>query len=257
MSLLRDSFAAINARFHLAGVYTLIHLLLVILLALAGDDQDWAGPVFAAIVLAWGGTVAIVGRVYHAAAGRKEDPPLVAVIALLFLPLLWLQIKLRFLVYMPYLFGAVGWHSLFVPTESLQAWLPRSLYWCAPVAEGIASLLSLFSTPITIARRERGTRGAPIREGLRLMLARPRDFGRLFAILAPAAGLGLTVHYLRGPDIKDPVPNAAEALAFFVTSYLTLVVLYGACRVVLDRAGPAGGRERPVEPAATAPGPPA
>jgi hypothetical protein len=257
LSLLRDSFAGINARFHLAGLYTLIDLLLLILLAVAGDNTEWGGAVLAGLALAWGGTVAILGLVFHAASGQTTRPPLPTLVALLFLPLLWLQIRLRLIVYLPFLFGALGWHALIVPSETLQAWLPRAVFFCAPPAEVVVSLLALFSTPITILRRERGTRGAPIREGVRLMLAEPRASARLLAVLVPAAVLGSVVHYLRGPESKDPVPSAPEGLAFFVTSYLTLVALYGACRVVLDRAGGAGGRDRTTGPAAAAPGPPA
>lgn len=257
MSLLRDSFAGINARFHLVGIYTLIDLLLLILMTVAGDDADWSGAVFAALVLAWAGTVGIIGLVFQAASGRTARPPFLAIIALLFLPLMWLQIRLRFLVYMPFLFGALGWHALFAPSAALQAWMPRAVYWCAPAAEIVVAVLALYSMPIAILRRESGARGSPIREGVRLMLTQRRASALLLALIASAAALGAAVHYLRGPDSKDPVPNAAEALAFFVTPYLTLVAFYGACRVVRDRIGSAGGRDRTAEPAATAPGPPA
>jgi len=253
----RESLAGINARFHLVGLFTLIDLLLRILLALAGDNADWSGAVLAALVVAWAGTVAILAQVFHAASGRPDRPPLHALIALHFLSLLWLQIRLRFLVYLPFLLGTFGWHALLAPSDPLETWVPRAVYLCAPLAETLVALLALYSTPIAILRRERGARGAPIREGVHLMLAERRVSARLLGLVLPAAALGAAVQYFQGPDYKDPVPTAPEALAFFVGSYLTLVALFGACRVVFDRSRPAGGRDPGAEPAATAPGPPA
>jgi hypothetical protein len=253
----RESLAAINARFHLVGLFTLIDLLLRILLALAGDNPDWSGAVLAALVVAWAGTVAIVCQVFHAASGRPERPPLAALVAMHFLPLLWLQIRLRFLVYLPFLLGTFGWHALLAPSDPAETWVPRAIYLCAPVAETLVALLALYSTPIAVLRRERGARGAPIREGVRLLLAERKVSARLLGLVLPAAGLTAAVQYLQGPDYKDPVPTAPEAFAFFVASYLTLVALFGACRVVFDRSRPAGGRDAGAEPAATAPGPPA
>ncbi|HZM69580.1 MAG TPA: hypothetical protein VFB95_04340, partial [Candidatus Cryosericum sp.] len=132
---MRESLAGINARFHLVGLFTLIDLLLRILLALAGDNADWSGAVLAALVVAWAGTVAILAQVFHAASGRPDRPPLHALIALHFLSLLWLQIRLRFLVYLPFLLGTFGWHALLAPSDPLETWVPRAVYLCAPLAE--------------------------------------------------------------------------------------------------------------------------
>lgn len=254
---MRDAFAGINARFHLVGCYTLIDLLLRILLAQAGDDPEWGSFLFFGFVLAWGGAFGILGLIYHAASGRSGRPSFVHYAALLFLPLLWLQIKLGALVYTPLLLGTLAWHQVAAPATKVEDWLPMAVYWIGPLADTAVLLLTLYSTPIAILLRERGARGAPIRDGVRLFFERRAESLRLLALVAPIAALGAAVHYAQGPDVKDPVPTLPEAGALLVTSYLTLVALFAACRVVALRAGPAGRDPSAPDRAASAPGPPA
>jgi len=231
--------------------------MLRIVLALAGDDADWSGLLFLAFVVAWGGAFGILGMIFHAAAGRRDKPSFLHYAAILFLPLLWLQLKLGVLVYTPLLLGAWGWHAAFNPPQALQDWLPTALYWTGPVAETVVLLLTLYSTPLAILLRERGARGAPIRDGVRMFGERRRESLQLLVLVAPTAILGAVAHFLQGPDAKDPVPSLLQGLTLMVTSYLTLVALFGACRVVALAAGPPPATDRDVDFAASAPGPPA
>ena len=255
VGLLRDCLVAINARFHLVGIYTLIDLLLLILLAVAGEEPEWGPAVMAALVLAGAATAGILGAVYHAASGRPGKPSFPVDAARFFLPLLWLQLKLRLLVYAPMVLFATAWRALADPSISLQDWMARAVFLWAPVAESLILLFLLYSAPIAMLRRERGERGAPVREGLHILATRKRDSLRLLFLLLPAVALSATLHYVNGPEKKEPVPDLPEAFALMVTSYLTLAAFFGACRVVLAWAGGGSGPGRATDSAANAPGP--
>jgi len=258
VSLLRDSAAGINARFHLVGLYTLVDLLISITLSLAGDDPAWGGPVVTVFLLAWGATFGILGLVYHAAAGREGRPSFTRYAVGLFLPLFWLQVKLFMLTYGPAVLAAWSYHRIDAPADQpLETWMPLALHRIEPIAGLAVLILALYGTPLSILYRERRQRGAPIRDGLRLLRARPAESVRLLGPVLLIALLAAVVHYRHGPERIDPVPDVGEGIVLLVTSYLYLVVFFGATRVVLGRMDLTPLRVAPPDVAARAPDPPA
>jgi hypothetical protein len=92
--------------------------------------------------------------------------------------------------------------------------------------------LTTASTPLAIRLREAGRRGRAIRDSLRFFSARRRETALILALIVPAALLGAVIEILRGPAATDPVPRLPEAFAIFVGSYLELVALFAASRVL-------------------------
>lgn len=259
MTLVRDALAGIGRRFHLVGIYTLLDLLLLMTQALAAKDEDWAGLLVLLLISSWGVQFAIFGLVYHAAVddARAPRPSPVRLGLVLFPTLLWLQFRLVFLVYAPMVLGAWGWHLWRTPELTTEAWMKSAQYGLAPVFATTILLLLLVATPVAIWLREHGRRGAPLRDGLRIFRHRWSAGLLLFAILAPAIAVNSTMHYLAGPDDPDLVPRIPECLAMILTNYLTFVALFAASRVVAWTARTPAAEPRPMDPAATAPGPPA
>jgi hypothetical protein len=236
VSLLRDSFAGVNARFHLVGLYTLIEVLLPIVVSLAGDDPSWSGAILAVFVLSWGVEFGILGLLYHAAAGHHGRPSFARYATHLFLPLFWLRIKLALLVYGPVFLAAWAYHGVAGPADvPFDEWLLRPFFYLEPLAGLAVLVLALYSTPICILQRERGRRGAPIRQGLQLLRACPNESLKLLGLIALIIVLAGIVHLLHGPEMRDPVPDIPGGLVMLVTSYLNLVALFAATRVVLGR----------------------
>lgn len=244
-SIIRDSFAGINARFHLAGAYTLIDLLLRILLTVLQEDPErFGGLIMLAMVLAVGAVFGILGATYHAAAGRPGTPSLVRYVGLLFIPLVWLQIKLEILTYAPTMIGLWSLHGIAAPEASQQEWLANATYWVAPFAGLAVLILSLYSRPLCIYHREQRVKGMPIRDGLKQFRLHPYESRRLLILVLLIGVLRGAVHYMHGPETGDLVPDIPEGLVLFATSYLNLVVFFGATRVVLagrPQASPAAG----------------
>src|SRR3989338_2674465 len=86
---LRESFTAINSRFHLVGVYTLVELFLRFAVHWSRDDPAGLPLVLAALILFFATYCGILGMVYQAAAGRTVHAAVRWALAL-FLPLVWL-----------------------------------------------------------------------------------------------------------------------------------------------------------------------
>src|SRR5438094_5458699 len=93
LSLLRESFAAINARFHLAGFCALADLLLVITADAAGDDPAYIVPVCMMVTIRFLTLYGILGLVFQAASGRTGGISFARYASALARPLLWLQLK--------------------------------------------------------------------------------------------------------------------------------------------------------------------
>lgn len=235
VNLLRDSFAGINERFHLAGFYTLIVLLLRITVTVLGQDAEWVGLLMLSWVVAWGLVFGILGVIYYAAAGRTEVPPFPRLAMMLFLPLVWLQFRLELLAYTPAVLGLWGFHSLAAPAQPLQEWMETARFWIDPLATLVLLVLSLYATPLCIYNRDKGERGAPIRQGLKMYGESRAESRRLFLLIVVIAALGGIAQLLHGPTRTDLVPGIPEGLLLFVSSYLSLVVFFGATRVVLAR----------------------
>jgi hypothetical protein len=202
----------------------------------------------------------ILGLVVHAAAGRGAQPPFIQVAALLFLPLLWLQLKIALLTYGPILAGLMTVHALIAPSVPLETWVTVPAYWVEPVAEAATLLLTVYATPFAVRQRVTGKRGAAVREGLRLMVSMIEGGPRLLLLLLPAIAIGTTAHYLRTPADANPVPSIPEGLMLLLISYLSLAALFGSARLLARRAtggAAAGGPTRGAAPAGEGDGPPA
>lgn len=249
MPILRESFAGINARFHLVGIYTLVDILVRILVSQATAHPDeWGAFIVPGLLLALGVTFGIVGVVVHAAAGKGERPSFLQVAGFLFLPLLWLQTKISLIAYGPAFAALLGWHSLFAAAVPLETWVKMPAFHTEPIVETLSLLLFVYATPYAVRQRATGRRGAPIREGLALLFGRGAGGARLLVILLPAIGLSVTAHYLRGPEVTDQVPGVPEGLALLVISYLTLVAVFGAARLLARRAAAAAEELRRDDP---------
>jgi hypothetical protein len=235
VNLLRDSFGGINERFHLAGFYTLVVLLLRITVTVLGQDAEWFGLLMLSWVVAWGLVFGILGMAYYAAAGRREPPPFARCAMFLFLPLVWLQLRLELLAYTPAVLGLWGFHSLAAPAQPLKEWMETARFWIDPIATLVILVLSLYAMPLCIYDREQGERGAPIRQGLKIYRESRAESRRLLLLVVAIAALGGISQFLHGPTTTDLVPGIPEGLLLFASSYLSLVLFFGATRVVLAR----------------------
>ncbi len=210
--------------------------------------DDWGAAVVPVLLIALAVSFGILGLVVHAAAGKGERPPFIQVMALLFLPLLWLQVKISVIAYGPVFAGLWGWHEAFAAADPFEAWLRTAAYRIEPLIEAATLVLTVYATPFAVSQRAAGRRGAPIREGLRLLSSRADRGMRLLGFLVPAIALGTAAHFLRGPEKTDPVPGVPEGLALLVISYLTLAAVFGAARLLARRAAAAAAAARGVDP---------
>lgn len=260
MRLLRESFAGINARFHLAGIYTLAALLFSLVLDMVGPPDkigdEWSGLVFSLLIVFHASVCGIYGMVYQAAAGRSEPLSFMTYAASLFLPFLWLFFKISIVVYGLASIVALVYHQLAGGAAPLERSVTTVFFWAGPIIALAIQTLSLYSVPLCILSREKGERRAPIVEGWGFFRACPGESRRLMLVLVLIAALGGAVQYTHGPDRQEGVPDIPEALVLFAKSYLELVALFGATRVVLARLGLPHGRDLRADPAATG-GPPA
>lgn len=235
MSLLRAAFAGINSRFHLVGVYTLVSLLLPMALStVENGDEAWAPFVFMGLFVAWGVAYAIQGLAYHAATdppGRQAPSP-VRLGALLFPTLLWLQARLLFFCYFLPFLVALAVRAAQIGAVPDETWAKQADFWVRVFAQGLLLLLTTAATPLAIRLREHGRRGRPIRDSLRFFMARRREAMLILVLLLPAVTVGAVIEVVRGPSSTDPVPRLPEGLAIFLGSYLELVALFAASRVL-------------------------
>jgi hypothetical protein len=234
LTLLRDAFAGINTRFHLVGVSTLVSLLVPMSFMAMGEGDEWAPLIFMGLFVAYGVSFAIQGLAYHAAAdppGRPR-PSGIRLGLLLFPTLLWLQARLLLLCYiLPFLIvlAVQAAKTGAVPDEN---WAKQVEFWVRIFAQVTSLLLTTAATPLAIRLREHGRRGRAIRDSLRFFFTRRRETALILALILPAAILGAVIEVLRGPAATDPVPRIPEAFAIFVGSYLELVALFAASRVL-------------------------
>jgi hypothetical protein len=284
LSLLARSFAGINVRFHLVGICTLLELVLRMITAQSDDSPEWAFLFIFIGMLYLVCTFAIQGVIFSAAAGRPSGARrFLEAAAVLFLPLLWLQIKISFLIWIPVLLGTVGWHELFAADQPIDTWAKGFVWWIAPAIDGVTLLLTVYCTPVAIRYRERNAWGRPIRDGLALFRLRTRAALAILVLVLLTAGIDAAMHYVEEPGKEPPVPGVAQGLALMLTYWMTLAAFFGASLIVVqptsapaasprpgddarrDAARPDEGRDddagrgdgtRPDEDA-TAPGPPA
>lgn len=214
----------------------------------SAHPDDWGAAIVPGLLIALAVSFGIMGVVVHAAAGKGERPPFVQVMALLFLPLLWLQTKISVLAYGPVFVGLWIWHSLAATTVPFETWVKLAAFHVEPLAETATLILTVYATPFAVRQRAGGRRGAPIREGIALLTGRAGGGARLLAFLAPAIALGAAAHYLRGPEAEDPVPGIPEGLALLLISYLTLAAVFGVARLLARRAAAAAEEARRADP---------
>lgn len=255
MSPLREGFAGINVRFHLVGFYTLATLTLRFVEP-HGDDAEWIPAIAAGFVLFHGGVCGILGLVYQAAAGRSEPHSFARFATGLFLPILWLSIKISLIVYGVVAAAAAGYH-LARGAGAFDRTLETVVFRAGPAIGLALQALALYSMPLCILWRTQGGTRAHVREGWRFFRARPGESLQLFLVLLAIAVLGGALHYARGPEGWKKDPDITEALVLFLSSYLALVGYFGATRVVLRRPAPDPRRPLPADADAAAPGPPA
>ena len=257
MSLLRDSFEGINARFHLVGVYTLAALLFRMAGTYTGDDPGWIFLIVLAIMLFYVCVCGVMGHTYQAAAGRPAPMPFVGYALRLFVPLLWLSIKIFVPVFGLTVCGAFLYHAAAGIGTPFEKWLPGVFFWADPLVGLVVQVLALYSTPLCIQGLDRRVRRPSIREGLRYFAAAPAASRRLVSLLILIAALGGGLQFARGSEAKDAPPDFPEAMILFATSYLSLVTFFGATRVVLSLPDPRARRDLAAAAAApvTPPGP--
>jgi hypothetical protein len=255
--LLRDSFAGINARFHLVGTYALLGLLLKISETMDLDAPELAGLVLAVLVVFYGTVCGICGLVYHAAAGRPGPPSFGLYASALFLPLFWLTFKIAVIVLG--LSGCVAaiYHLASGSGATIEQTAMTVSLWGEPIIGLLTRLLWLYSIPACMQARLRGEWRPHVQAGLRLMRAFPSESRRLALPLVAIAALDAALLLAREPGAVPQGPEVTDALVLLVQYYLELVVLFGATRIVVERASRDERRapgEVPRDPAA---GPPA
>ncbi len=248
MTILRDSFRGINARFNLAGFYGLSRLFLYMMADVASrlrkDDIVGDLAVLLAMVLFVLTYCGVRGVVYQAAAGGRRTATLIGSSLAVFIPFAWVGLKVLVLVGVPYL-AAWGIYSGSADPGTAPASLASGFaLWTVPFFLLGTRIVALYAMPLGIVSWERRAPRAHIREGLRLFRLFPRESLRLVLILVVSGALEGALWIVRGQEAKDLSIDLPFALVLFITSYLQLVSFYGATRVVLARF-------------ASAPGPPA
>ncbi len=255
MTLLRESFGGINARFHLVGLYATSAVLSRISFALAVENPEWGLLAGMALVTYFGAGVGISGLVFQEASRRRERIPFGRYARALFLPLLWLWLKANLIVSGLVAFGAASYFAAARPAGSFEEFLTATAVWAAPPVELAMDILLLYAWPLCILSRERGERRAPIREGWRLLRVRAADSLRLLLLPALIVSLKGGLAYVRGAKAQDSPPDVPEVLIIFAACYLELVALYGAARVVLEGTAAEGRDGRDADAVRPPPGP--
>jgi hypothetical protein len=253
---LRESFSAINARFHLVGAYTLVELFLRFAVHWSGDDPTGLPLVLAAFLVFFATVCGILGMVYQSAAGRAESHPVASWAISLFLPLVWLSIKIDFIVYGLTALAAAVYRGGWGADAPFDKAFETVVHWAGPFLGFGTQALALYSTPLCVLSRTRGEWRPHIREGWKFFRACPAESRRLLLVLLAMMAIGGTLHYAQGPEGGKAPPGYPEGLVLFANSYLALVAFFGATRVVLARLA-AGRSEVPVDAGTAAPGPPA
>jgi hypothetical protein len=256
VNLLRASFVGVNARFHLVGFYTLLFLLVQIVAAEADDSPEWGLLSVIVWIVSLACTFGILGMVYMAAAGRPAGRPrFIDCVLALFLPLLWLQFKVLLIVFAPIALGLVAWHAAFAPGVALETWAPTAMWWIEPLADAGVLFLMVYCTPVAIRAREQRAWGRPVRDGLALFRSGSGGAAFLLVPILLAVAVGAASHFAEPQGKEAPVPGVVQGLALLLTSWLTLVGIYGGSLLVQPPledtwpSGPDGTRPAPGPPA--------
>ena len=240
MTPLGESFSAVNARFHLAGIYALATLLVRFAQHWTGDDPAGLPLMFCSLVLFFAANSGIFGTLFQAAMTPRQPLSFLRWSAALFIPVFWLLFKVGLL--QVWLIALVAVAHQAVSGQPLSESLQAVTYWGRPVFELVARLLTLYSLPICILSRVRREVRPAIRQGIRFYRACPSESGRLVLLLLAITALEGSLNFVLGRGIDKAPPGVAEGLVALVGAYLSLVAFFGATRVVLARLA-AGSRE--------------
>lgn len=237
------------------GFYTLAYLSLRFVTLVDAEKTPELIPLVLAALAVFQGTVCgILGLVFQAAGGSPERAGFPRYALVLFVPLLWIHIKISLLVSVVWAIAVGVWHA--VTGAPLDAAAGQVLFWGAPGFRLLSSIAALYSVPLCILSWLRRERHSHLKEGWGLLAARAGTSAGLLGLSLLTIAAAAVLHYGRGPEAAMQEPDVAETLVLLLYSYLELVVFFGATRVVLDRFLP--GRPAPVPAAgASAPGPPA
>ena len=244
LTLLRESFSAVGARFHLVGLFTLSSLLVRFAVHWMGDDPDWILLFVAAVALRFACAAGIFGLLFQSATGGRESDSFVSWTARLLLPIVWVWVKILLVVFVPVGF-AVNVYRVAIGSPTLPDRLIEIVFWSEPFLELAALVLSLYSFPLCVLWRARGQWGPHLRAGWRVLRARPAESRPLLLLLVALAAIEAAQQWTLGREGYKTVPGYAEGLLELAGSCLVLVVFFGATRVVLDRLAAEGPREAP------------
>jgi hypothetical protein len=242
VSLLRDSFRGINSRFHLAGIYAVASLVWRIAESEQATSPDAILLVVFVMVLFFATVCGVRGLVFHAASGEIGTVSFARYSAALFLPLLWLLLKIGLIQAGAILGTAWLYHLLSGQAGDYAAAFKTVVQWGAPLFVLGGQILALYSIPYTIFWRERGKWRPHLAAGLAILRAFSRETRLLLLPLLGIAALEGGLIALKWPLEQDPGPDVAETLIMFAQAYLELVALYGASRVVAAVAARQEGR---------------
>lgn len=249
MILLRQSFSAVNARFHLVGIYTLVALLVRFAEHWTGDDPSGVPLMLGAMLLYVAADGGIFGMLFQAAMGPEEPLSFLQWTAGLFLPVFWLLFKIGLLQALLIALVATAHQAL--TGGALQESIQSVLYRGMPFFDLTVQVLALYSIPVCILARVRRSWRPAIRQGLAMYRARPSESGLLLLLPLAVTTIESVLHFALGPGSEKAPPGYAEGLVSLAGGYLTLVAFFGATRVVLTRFA---GDPREVA-AGAAPGP--
>ena len=254
MSLLRESFSAVNARFHLVGIYALVALLVRFAQHWTGDDPSGLPLMLGALLLYIAADSGIFGLLFQAAMAPREPLSFVRWSAALFFPIFWLLFKIGLL--QTFLIALAATLHQAMTGDALPASLETVIYWGRPLFDLVTQVLALYSVPLCILSRVRREWRPAIRQGFGLYRARPSDSRRLLLVLLAVTLLESGLRFALGHGSEKGPPGYAEGLVTLVSAYLSLVAFFGATRVVLARFA-TGSREAVPGADPAAPGPPA
>ncbi len=208
MTLLRESFSAVNARFHLVGIYTLVALLVRFAGHWTGDDPSGLPLMLGAMLLSVAADGGIFGVLFQAAMGPKEPLSFLQWMAGLFLPVFWLLFKIGLLQAL--LIAVVSTAHQALTGGALPESFQRVLYWGLPFFDLTAQVLALYSLPVCILARVRRTWRPAIRQGLAVFRARPSESGLLLLLPLAVTAIESALHSspaIRARSRPGPTPR--------------------------------------------------
>jgi hypothetical protein len=232
-NLLRDSFSAVSARFHLAGLFALAILVIRFSTHWTGDDPTGLPLMLVALVVYIAVDSGVYGLLFQAAMTPREPLSFARWAAALFLPLLWLLFKIG-LVQAWFIALAATVHQL-ITGGPVSASLDTIMFWGRPLFDLLTQILALYSQPLCVLSRVRREWRPHLREGIKVYRDCPADSRRILLLLILITAMESAVRFALGPQAEKAPPGPVEGLVTLASAYLTLVTYFAASRVVLAR----------------------